>query len=151
MWDAFDEAQDVGLFDGWDRTSYDVPSVAAHPQNAYRSGFYPITRALADLWHRIAAHDVNLARTFVQPWSELPFLLVRRLALFAFEHSAFSPQEAAANILKLDQETFLVSGAQVEIMRILVGRWTQFKCRPLCDRGASPPRRASRPLSCRCL
>ncbi len=126
MWDAFDEAQDVGLFDGWDRTSYDVPSVAAHPQNAYRSGFYPITRALADLWHRIAAHDVNLARTFVQPWSESPFLLVRRLALFAFEHSAFSPQEAAANILKLDQETFWASGAQVEIMRILVGRWTQF-------------------------
>jgi hypothetical protein len=126
MQDAFEEAQDVGLLEGWDRTSYDVPSVAAHPQNAYRSGFYPITRALADLWHRITAHNVALARTFVQPWSSSPYLLVRRLSLFAFEHAAFSPQEAAAAILSLDQETFWGSGAQVEIMRILVGRWIQF-------------------------
>ena len=126
MLDAFEEAQDAGLFDDWDRTSHNVPSVAPHPQNAYRSGFYPITRVLADLWHRIAARDVNQARSFVQPWSESPFLLVRRLALFAFEHAAFSPQEAAAAILKLDQETFWASGAQVEIMRILVGRWVQF-------------------------
>jgi SIR2-like domain len=126
MLDALEEAEDVGLFEGWDRTSYDVPSVAAHRQNAHHSGFYPITRALADLWHRIAARDVNRARTFAQPWSDSPFLLVRRLALFAFEHAAFSPQEAAAAILKLDQETFWTSGAQVEIMRILLGRWAQF-------------------------
>jgi hypothetical protein len=126
MLDAFEEAEDAGLFEGWDRTSYDVPSVAAHPQNAHRSGFYPITRALADLWHRIAARDVHQARIFAQPWSESPFLLVRRLALFAFEHAAFSPQEAAASILKLDEETFWASGAQVEIMRVLVRRWGQF-------------------------
>jgi hypothetical protein len=103
-----------------------VPSVAAHPQNAHRSGFYPITRALADLWHRIATRDVNQARTFAQPWSESPFLLLRRLAFFAFEHAAFSPQEAAAAILNLDQETLWASGAQVEVMGILVGRWAQF-------------------------
>jgi hypothetical protein len=124
--DAFEEAQDVGLFDGWDRTTYDVPSVAAHTQNAHRAGFYPITRALADLWHRIAAHDVNQARAFARPWSESRLLLVRRLALFAFEHPAFSPEEAAAAVLALDQETFWASGAQVEIMRILVARWMQF-------------------------
>ena len=127
--DALEEAEDLGLFKGWDQTRYDVPSVAAHPQNAYHSGFYPITRALADLWHRIAVHDVNLARTFAQPWCDSPFLLVRRLALFAFGHAAFSPQEAAASILKLDQEAFWASGAQVEIMRILVGRWAQLSDR----------------------
>jgi len=67
LWDALDEAQNIGLFDGWDRTSYDVPSVASHPQNAYRSGFYPLTRALADLWTRIAQRDANLARRLIQP------------------------------------------------------------------------------------
>ena len=126
MEDAFDEAQDVGLLDGWDRTSYNVPSVAEHPQNAYRSGFYPLTRALADLWHRIASRDANLARNLVPPWGGSRFLLIRRLALFAYGHAAFSPQEAAAAILGLDRETFWASGARVEIMRILVGRWTQF-------------------------
>lgn len=126
MEDAFEEAQDLDLFHGWDRTSYDVPSVAEHPQNAYRSGFYPLTRALADLWRRIASRDVNLARSFVQQWSTSRFLLMRRLALFAFEHAAFSPQEAAAAILGLDEETFWAAGAQVEIMRVLVSRWMQF-------------------------
>jgi hypothetical protein len=32
--DAMEEAQDLELLDGWDRTSYDVPSVAPHAQNA---------------------------------------------------------------------------------------------------------------------
>jgi hypothetical protein len=126
MTDAFEEAEDVGLFDGWDRTIHDVPAVAEHPQNAYRAGFYSITRALADLWHRIAEHDVNLARSFAREWIESRFLLVRRLALFAFEHPAFSPEEAATEILRLNQETFWTSGARVEIMRLLAGRWTQF-------------------------
>jgi hypothetical protein len=126
MEEAFEEAQDVGLFDGWDRTTYDVPSVAEHSQNAYHSGFYPLTRALADLWHRIVSRDANLARAFVQSWSASRFLLMRRLALFAFEHSAFSPQEAATAILDLDEETFWESAAQVEIMRVLVNRWIQF-------------------------
>ncbi len=126
MQDAFEEAQDLGLFDGWDRTSYDVPSVADHLQNAYRSGFYPLTRALADLWRRIASRDVDLARSFVPAWSVSRYLLIRRLALFAFEHAAFSSQEAAAAILRLDDDTFWEAGAQVEIMRVLVSRWAQF-------------------------
>lgn len=65
--DALEEAQDVGLLDGWDATNFDVPSVARHPQNAHRSGFYPITRALADVWHRLVARDANRARALVQP------------------------------------------------------------------------------------
>ena len=125
MWDALDEAQDIGLFEGWDRTSYDVPSVALHPQNAHRLGFYPLTRAVADLSGRIAERNSNLARTFAQQWIKSTFLLVRRLALFAFAHPAFSSQEAANALHGLDQKTFWGS-AQVEIMRLLTGRWTQF-------------------------
>jgi hypothetical protein len=47
--DALEEGVDAGFLDGWDRTSSDVPSVARHPLNAYHSGFYPITRVLADI------------------------------------------------------------------------------------------------------
>jgi hypothetical protein len=126
MQDAFEEASDVGLFDGWDITSYDVPSVAKHSQNAYRSGFYPLTRALADLWHRIVSRDATLGRSLILPWNTSRFLLMRRLALFAFADPTFSPQEAAEAILKLDDKTFWSSGAQVEVMRIIAGRWTQF-------------------------
>jgi hypothetical protein len=42
--EALEEALDVGFLDRWDRASDDVPSVRQHPQNAYHSGFYPITR-----------------------------------------------------------------------------------------------------------
>jgi hypothetical protein len=123
--DAMEEALDLGLLDGWDRSSYDVPSVAAHPQNAHRHGFYPITRALADLWSRIAARDPARARALVQPWVESPHLLLRRLALFAHEHAAFQPAEAAAIVTKLDDEMFW-GNARVEIMRLLTARWDQF-------------------------
>ena len=125
--DALDEAEDLGLLEGWDRTSYDVPSVAPHPQNAHRSGFYPITRALADLWLRIASRDVSRARILVEHWRDSPIALVRRLALFALANAAFSPQEAAEAVLQLDEKIFWgASSAQVEIMRMLVERWAEF-------------------------
>lgn len=57
LFDALEEAEDLGFLADWDHTSYDVPSVATHPQNAHRHGFYPITRAVADLWIRIARRD----------------------------------------------------------------------------------------------
>lgn len=123
--DALEEAQDVGLLDDWDRSNYDVPSVAAHPQNAHRSGFYPITRALADVWDRLVARDANRARVLVQPWADSPFMLVRRLSLFAHQHEAFTPAEAAAAVIKLGDEVFW-GNARVELMRLLVARWAEF-------------------------
>jgi hypothetical protein len=123
--DALEEAQDLGLTDGWDRTSYEVPSVAEHPQNAHRSGFYPITRTLADLWHRIVERDPNQARALVHQWAASSFSLVRRLLLFVNEHPAFTPDQAAAAVNELDDFVFW-GNARVEIMRLLVARWAQF-------------------------
>ncbi|WP_453999997.1 SIR2 family protein [Afipia felis] len=124
--DALEEAHDLGLTEGWDRTSYDVPSVAAHPQNAYRSGFYSITRVLADLWHRIASRDPDLARKLAGLWASSSFLLVQRLSLFAYEHPAFTADEAAAAVVGLNDEAFW-GASRVEIMRLLAGRWVQFR------------------------
>jgi hypothetical protein len=123
--DALEEAEDLGFLGDWDRTSYDVPSVARHSQNAYRHGFYPITRAVADLWIRIAMRDGARARNLVLAWNDSPYLLLKRLALFAHEHSIFSPAEAASLVNGLEDEVFW-GNARVEIMRLLVSRWTQF-------------------------
>lgn len=125
LFDALEEAQDIGFLTSWDRASYDVPSVATHAQNAHRSGFYPITRMLADLWHRIVARDPGRGRALVQPWKDSLYLLVRRLALFVHEHAAFTPAEAASAVVGLDDHVFW-GYARVEIMRLLTGRWEQF-------------------------
>jgi hypothetical protein len=123
--DAIEEAHDLGLTDGWDKTSYDVPSVARHPQNAYHRGFYPIVRVLADLWLRISDRDPARARALAEPWSKSKYLLIRRLALFAYEHVAFSAAEAAQVVMRLDDNMFW-GAARVEIMRLIISRWPHF-------------------------
>jgi hypothetical protein len=86
-----------------------------------------MTRALADIWQRVAGRDAARARQFVQSWTEAPYLLTQRLALFAYEHAVFTPQEAAAAVRQLDDRTFWESGVRVELMRLLVARWEQFE------------------------
>jgi hypothetical protein len=124
--DSLEEASDVGFLNGWDRASRDVPSVADHTQNAYHKGFYPITRALADLWRRIATRDANRARALVLTWADLPYLLTKRLWLFALSEAMFTAQDAAAALLKLEDNAFWGGDVQVEIMRLMTARWQAF-------------------------
>ena len=126
IFEALEQASDLGLLDAWDTASHDVPSIASHPQNSDRSGFQPITRVLAELWQRIAGHDPALARALIAHWSDAPYLLLRRLYLFALANEAYASGEVATAILALDDETFWDSEAQVEVMRLLVGRWPQW-------------------------
>ena len=89
--EALEEAEDVGYSEDWDRIGFDVPSVASHPQNEHHSGFYPITRTLADLWHRIGARDRERARALGLAWADSRFLLIKRLSLFTLAHDVFTP------------------------------------------------------------
>jgi hypothetical protein len=144
LMDSLEEARGLGLIQGWDRTVYDVPSVAAHPQNAHHHGFYPITRAIADLWQRIVGRDPNRARQFIKNSEGSPFLLTKRIALFAYEHAVFSPREAVGAVHALDDQTFWENSLRVELMRLLAARWSQFEPpdRELIERRlrAGPPR-----------
>ena len=124
--EALEEAKDVGYLDGWDRADGDVPSVASHPQNAHRSGFYPIVRTLADLWERIASRERDTARTLASGWSNSPYLIARRLYLFAICSETFTADETWAALERLDDQTFWIGSAQVEIMRLAIKRWQQF-------------------------
>jgi len=125
--EALEEATDVGFLGRWDRASDDVPSVAPHPQNAHHSRFYPITRVVAGLWDRIADHDSETAHGLAAVWASSPYLLVRRLYLHTLcQTKAATPQEAFAALKQLDDGMFWLTGAQVEIMRLLTGRWQEF-------------------------
>jgi SIR2-like domain len=125
--DALEESADVGFQDGWDRASRDVPSVARHPQNAYRSRFYPITRVLADLWKRIADKDPDQARTLALAWTETPFLLLTRLHLYTLTFAkVFAPDASTRYLNSLEDGTFWVGDAQVEIMKLITSRWVEF-------------------------
>lgn len=123
---ALEQASDLGKTGDWDAPSRDVPSVAKHPQNRHRGGFRPIVRGLADLWERIAEHDAASARQLIGHWLESPFVLLRRLYIFALANESWPANEAAQGVLGLNDDDFWDDDIQVEIMRLLVTRWPQF-------------------------
>jgi hypothetical protein len=125
--EALEEASDVGHLGSWDRASLDVPSVAQHSQNAHRTGFFPIARTVADLWSRIALKDPNKARTLIAGWTSSPYLILRRLFLFAVvAKTVFSGDDAWSALAELEDKIFWGGGAQVEIMRLATERWQDF-------------------------
>jgi hypothetical protein len=125
--EALEEAMDVGFLGRGDPASDDVPSVAPHPQNAYHSRFYPITRVVAGLWDRIADRDSKTAHALAAVWASSPYLLIQRLYLHTLcEVKAATPRQAFAALKQLDDGMFWLSDAQVEIMRLLTGRWQEF-------------------------
>jgi hypothetical protein len=126
--ELLEEAGDAGFLNGHDRASDDVPSVAEHPQNEYYTGFYPITHLLAELWTRVAEKDAQEARTLALSWSGTPFLLLTRLHLYTLASaSVFAPEEAARAVCSVADDVFWITGAQVEIMRLVTSRWSEFE------------------------
>jgi hypothetical protein len=91
---ALDDATDVGVEGpvGYSMSDSDVPSVARHGQNEYRSGFYVIVRVTADLWERLARKSPTPALRFGANWRDSPFRLMRRLALFAGADTTVPPR-----------------------------------------------------------
>jgi hypothetical protein len=124
--EALEEADDLSYLDGWDRASADVPSIAAHRQNAHHDQFHPITRTMADLWSRIALRDRDKARSLISGWGRSPYLLVRRIFLFAMRAEAiFTAEEVWSALAALNDDMFWGGNAQVEIMRLATGRWRE--------------------------
>ena len=80
-----------------------------------------------DLWGRIAGRERDKARALMSGCLNSPYVLTRRLYLFAMcSEGTFAPQEAWAALQSLDDETFWIGSAQVEIMRLATKRWQQF-------------------------
>lgn len=126
--EALEEAVEYGLVEvGFDRPSWDVPSVSKHPQNRHRHGFYPIIRAVADLWEKLAETDEATSKSFAVAWAVSPYLLVKRLAVHAMAFpSIFDGAEAADGLLSMSDADFWLSRARRETMRLMALRWADF-------------------------
>jgi hypothetical protein len=122
------DAMDVGVESNtaYSISDTDVPSVAHHRQNAYRSGFLPIVRIIADVWTRLAKKFHALALPFVESWRSSPYRLVHRLTLFAAADAAVPPEMAAQVLTSLPQGELFLTNSTVEVYRLMCARWHDF-------------------------
>jgi len=125
---TLDDATDVGVESnkGYSTSDSDVPSVARHGQNSYRSGFHAIVRAMAELWLRLAKKSPQLAMTFVRSWRDSNFRLMRRLALFACADATVPADFAADSLIELPSGELFLTNSSVEVYRLIRARWKQF-------------------------
>jgi hypothetical protein len=122
------DATDVGVegTEGYSTSDTDVPSVARHAQNEYRSGFQSITRVMAEIWIRLATKSPSKAQATAEVWRESPFRLMWRLALFAAVDPALPAGFAANMLAALPPRELFLSGSSVEIHRLIRARWNEF-------------------------
>jgi len=111
---------------GYSTSDTDVPSVAQHGQNTYRSGFHAIVRVMAELWLRLARKSPQLAHSFVQQWRDSEFRLMRRLALFACADPGASADFAADMLIELQSGELFLTSSSVEVYRLIRTRWKEF-------------------------
>jgi hypothetical protein len=125
---ALADAVEVGVEGpiGLSLTDIDVPSVAAHEQNAYREGFLPIVRILAELWSRLILNDRDNAIHIMTEWKRSPFRLLHRLALYGAADPQVAPELAADVLLEIPQGELFLTNSQVEVHRLIRSRWSEF-------------------------
>jgi hypothetical protein len=121
------DATDIGVEgnEGYSTSDTDVPSVARHAQNEYRSGFQTIVRVMAEIWTRLATKSPSKALAIAEGWRDSPFRLKRRLALFAATNPAFPADVAAKMLIGLPLGELFLSGSSVEINRLIRARWNE--------------------------
>jgi hypothetical protein len=108
---------------GYAITDTDVPSVASHQQNAYRAGFLPIVRVMAELWTGLAAKNSALALQILELWRHSEYRLVRRLALFAAANAVVPTSTVAELLMSLPHGELFITNSSVEVYRLLHQRW----------------------------
>lgn len=125
--DALEEATYAEIEDlhGHSRSSMNVPSIANHTQNAYETGFLPIIRVVADLWERLGAKSPPDALRTLQGWKGQSHLLIRRLVLFACANEVVPAEDAGQAMLDLPPGDIFLSGATVEVVRLIRARWAE--------------------------
>ncbi|THD63397.1 MAG: hypothetical protein E7813_18395 [Bradyrhizobium sp.] len=122
---ALADATDVGVesSEGYSTTDSDVPSIAKHSQNEYRSGFQAIVRVVAEIWSRLARKSSTPAIAFVEEWRHSDFRLIRRLALFAAADKVVPAALAAKMLIDLPIGDLFLSS--VEVQRLIPERWIE--------------------------
>ncbi|BBZ97480.1 hypothetical protein BRDID11004_16090 [Bradyrhizobium diazoefficiens] len=125
---ALAEATDAGVEsnEGYSTSDTDVPSVARHGQNEYRSGFQAIIRVMAEIWTRLAEKSSREALVVAERWRDSPFRLLRRLAMFAFADPAIPADVAAQFLIDVPLGELFLTNSSVEAYRLIRARWRDF-------------------------
>jgi hypothetical protein len=125
---ALADATDVGVEanEGYSTSDTDVPSVARHAQNEYRSGFQTIVRVMAEIWTGLAAKSSGKALVVAERWRDSPFRLLRRLAMFAFADPAVPANVAANFLIDVPLGELFLTNSSVEAYRLIRMRWNDF-------------------------
>ncbi|WGJ13767.1 hypothetical protein QEV83_13890 [Methylocapsa sp. D3K7] len=125
---ALADATDVGVEsnEGYSASDTDVPSVAWHRQNEYRSGFQVIVRVMAEIWTRLASKSPSRAISMAECWRDSSFRLMRRLAMFAFTNLAAPGEVGADMLIGLPSGELLLTNSSVEVYRLIRERWKDF-------------------------
>lgn len=122
---ALEDAIDAGVEnnDGYGISDTDVPSVAAHQQNEYRTGFHLIVRILAEIWTLLANKQAERALHFVDRWAKSDYRLTRRLSLFAAANHVVPAAKVAEILIELPQGELFLTNSTVEVYRLIRERW----------------------------
>lgn len=125
---ALADATDAGVEtnEGYGTSDTDVPSVARHGQNEYRSGFQTIVRVMAEIWTLLAGKSSDNAVAIAVRWRDSPFRLIRRLAMFAFANPAIPAYVAADFLAYVPLGELFLTNSSVEAYRLIRARWSEF-------------------------
>jgi hypothetical protein len=121
---TLEDATDVGVEgEKFGASDTDVPSVAPHEQNKFRTGFQVIVSVMAGLWERLAVPPGVEAIRFVEDWSRREYRLMRRLALFAAANTVVPGELAGSVLLSVPPGEIFLTSATVEVIRLVRARW----------------------------
>ena len=149
--DALDLMNELGGANDRSDLSYvSQPSIGEHAQNSSFRDWTALIELNRDAWRAAAAVSPDQARLVAEAWSQLPYALFRRLALFAAAQDGVVPRSQGLGWLLADDNWWLWSvETQRETMRLLVALAPQLAEEELAtlERAilAGPPRDMYRP------
>jgi hypothetical protein len=125
---ALADATDAGVEgnEAFSISDVDVPSIARHAQNEYRSGFQIIVRMMAEVWTRLAGKSPDTAIAIAERWRDTPYRLMWRLAMFSFADPAVPPTLGANMLITAPAGELFLPSSSVEAFRLIGAGWNDF-------------------------
>lgn len=105
----------------YDRSHWDLPSIAHHWQNSGYSDWVTLIELVRDAWLVILRNDKDRAVRVASAWFDLPYSTFKRLALFAASHETCIPTKQWAGwLLESEARCLWSTGTKREMFRLLV-------------------------------
>ena len=110
----------------WDRSNWDLPSIAPHWQNRGFHDWVILIELLRDAWIAVREQNSSRAEFIALSWFELPYPVFKRLAFFAASQDNCILSEQWVDWLLADDASWLWSTVTMrEVYRLLVTKGAQ--------------------------